>query len=309
MHSELIAVHPVVSWLRIDAQRLQVRVPTGQHMTFDRHTDVIESLLTSLKTPQTLEELHARFPAIEARSFSELLQFLRFMVIVAPVRPGRVRWLLMDLMDYHARLTEVARTGVPDPFVRQIVVLGEGPLARYTREVIAHEAVAAALGAVGSVLRIACVEREDIALLRRANREAVEAGELVTFVYWTGSHFVVGPLVVPKQSSCFECALVRRAGASKHVDEVRALVETPPESAHPIPHFDPMLEGLVRFAVGRHVSAVTRGLFQAAQPGHVEHWDPVDGSRRVTRVLKLPRCGVCSRHAAVRPPRAVRDFL
>ena len=106
---------------------------------------------------------------------------------------------------------------------------------------------------------------------------------------WDGRTASVGPLVLPGQTCCYECVLLRRGANSGYADEL-ADVEAAPLAAPPDPALGAIAAALaahlvVRWLVGRNatVPGVLYTVETRPSPLIVEH-----------AVLRVPRCAACS---------------
>ena len=106
---------------------------------------------------------------------------------------------------------------------------------------------------------------------------------------YDGLFAAVGPLIVPGESCCYECVLLRRAANLDYGDDLPRL-EQVPIAARPDPALSALVAafaaGLVlRFVVGH--DPTLPGVLYAIAAG---------GTQPVTRhpVLRVPRCPVCS---------------
>ncbi len=113
---------------------------------------------------------------------------------------------------------------------------------------------------------------------------------------YDGRFASVGPLVVPGQSCCYECMLLRRGANAGYADEL-ADVEAAPVAALADAGFQALVAGVASHVAVRWVAGWDKTLpgvlfTLEAQPALMldEH-----------HVLRVPRCGVCSAVARVAP--------
>lgn len=196
----------------------------------------------------------------------------------------------------------------------RVFVFGEGRLA---------SRVTKTLGAIGldvkcaeqdklldtDGLHVAVSENDDLAALERLNRKAVMARRCLTFVRRTQASVAVGPCVVPGQTGCLSCYLGRQRSGSAFTAEFDAFLGGQLQRLHAYDG-SPAIDGLVDFVVAQHVLCLAAGLQQHAEPGRIYSWHLLSGQMQERSVLKLPRCEVCGKNAAVdQPARAVRALL
>jgi bacteriocin biosynthesis cyclodehydratase domain-containing protein len=130
------------------------------------------------------------------------------------------------------------------------------------------------------------------------NRAALEHGRPYLLVRpWDGRLASVGPLVLPEQTCCYECALLRRGANSGFADDL-ADVEAAPLAAPPDPAVAAIAAALaahlaVRWLVGRDptVPGVLYTVELRPSPLLVSH-----------SVLRVPRCPACSPAERQAPP-------
>jgi len=188
---------------------------------------------------------------------------------------------------------------------RTIALHGDGPLA---------ERVAAELSAAGARVRRApsdaapdadagvtvfVAQGDDDPLLQAFNRAAHEAGRPWLLVTpFDGVRATVGPLVLPGATACAECLRLRRASTFP-ARELVAELSGPVATAHPgLPAAQPGLElavvgavvdvALARVALDEHAPS--------GRPGALTTWTagPRGPEAEEHRILRVPRCGVCS---------------
>jgi len=131
---------------------------------------------------------------------------------------------------------------------------------------------------------------DELDRLRAWNRAALEHRRPFLLVRpWDGRAASVGPLVLPGQTCCYECVLLRRGANSGYPEEI-ADVEAAPLAAPPDPALGAITAALaahlaVRWLVGRDatVPGVLHTVEARPSPQLVEHV-----------VLRVPRCPACS---------------
>jgi bacteriocin biosynthesis cyclodehydratase domain-containing protein len=111
-----------------------------------------------------------------------------------------------------------------------------------------------------------------------------------------GRTATVGPLVVPHETACHECLLIRRASTSGSPSASRRLRRIPPTSAVP-----PALGAIVA-ALAAHATISWLALRDPSLPGTLVTVDAAAGlAVEFHSVLRVPRCPVCSPQAASAP--------
>lgn len=130
------------------------------------------------------------------------------------------------------------------------------------------------------------------------NRRALErGGAWLPFGELDGGAVTIGPLIVPWETACFECLLLRRESTSGCADEL-ALFRRTPAPAEPRPSILAAATALAAEVVVRWLGARDPSL-----PGALFTLSSAGGFTVDThRVLRVPRCGACSRAAGVAQP-------
>jgi len=294
-------IHPDVEWVRFDQERLLLRMPNGEQVTFDRNVAEIETVLKHLGESGE----HDRALPL----FDEVFEFLNG------------RGLLLGEGETGERRND------PDWALRYFAFLNAS-----TPYQMGYRAARCALRGSGwlrdcaeRALRDADVElvendpREDTlvvvlsdwddhALFRRENEQAVRNRQRITFVGRSEVRISSGPLVVPGHSACFECYARRLSFNTQFPAEFEAhgaLRAARQQSGERAP--SPLARGVVEFIITRHVLAAMRELTTLVEPGAIDSFDCATLKATSRHVLKVPRCSVCSR-IANKPDRCIRDL-
>jgi bacteriocin biosynthesis cyclodehydratase domain-containing protein len=146
-------------------------------------------------------------------------------------------------------------------------------------------------------LAVFAAEVDELDALERWNRRAHETGTRWLGVRpYDGRFAAVGPLIVPGESCCYACVLLRRAS---NVEYGRHLAEV--EEAPVAAEADPALAALVA-ALAAHLALRWLAGRDTTLPG-VLHTVEARPALRVSEhvVLRVPRCPVCSTAATVAP--------
>jgi bacteriocin biosynthesis cyclodehydratase domain-containing protein len=239
-----------------------------------------------------------------------------------PVRPAVENAL--DLLAAHGLLTEGPPLGdeLPCELRRTASYLAQSSLDVAPREIAARLASAAVLlegeeelvTAVARLLRRSGVERARSdegasfvataaalagdPLLAQRNEAALDSGcAWLPFGCFDGGSATVGPLIVPRETACYRCFVLRRdatASCSRELASLRAI--SPRASAA-----SPLLALVAALAAERIVRWV--GTHDPALPGSVLTVEiapelAVDEHR----LLRVPRCPACSGLAQLAPP-------
>jgi bacteriocin biosynthesis cyclodehydratase domain-containing protein len=132
----------------------------------------------------------------------------------------------------------------------------------------------------------------------RINRLALENGaEWLPVGEFDGRTVSVGPLIVPRESACFECLLLRRESTSGCAQELALFRDV---AARPGPR-----PSLLAAAVALAAELVVRwiGVRDPFLPGTLFTLDAEEGISVASHtVLRVPRCPACSSSAGLAPP-------
>jgi bacteriocin biosynthesis cyclodehydratase domain-containing protein len=135
------------------------------------------------------------------------------------------------------------------------------------------------------------------ASFRDRNRDYLASGQVwLPVLPFDGARVQVGPLVLPGTSACFECALLRRAGAVEFTDDFDAVFAS--GAAAPTPTW-------VVAMAGATAAAVALGWLAFGDPRLPGRARVIDGTRieiTTTPVLRVPRCPACAPSRALGAP-------
>ena len=129
------------------------------------------------------------------------------------------------------------------------------------------------------------------------NRLALErGGDWLPFGELDGGAVTIGPLIVPNETACFQCLVLRRESTSGCAQELALFRGSPPPAPRP---------SVLATATALAAELVMRwlGTRDPSLPGALFTVRSLDGiSVDTHRVLRVPRCGACSRVAGVAQP-------
>ncbi len=139
-------------------------------------------------------------------------------------------------------------------------------------------------------LAVVAPAAREVPLLRSWNRTALAVGTPWLPVRpFDGRLGAVGPLVIPGESCCYECFLLRRAANLEYGDDL-PLIEAAPLAATADPAFEALVVALAAHLVLRWIAGhdgTVPGVLYAVEvqplPAITEHG-----------VLRVPRCPACS---------------
>ena len=294
-----LELHPAVNWTNTPEGYLQLRLPTGNHITVDENVDEAARVLSDLRSKATRVDEQASQPDEFESHFIDILMRLNA-VRVGP--SGDLRGTFQQFADYHASVIASRLSRELELATGEIEVLGSGVIAATVKDAVTRLELVAA-----PKIRIVCADFEDVDLFMSENRRALEDRVPVTFIRWSREKMIVGPLVLSSNGPCYACYNRRITASAMHLDEMRAQFDVSNALAIDL---DATFKSFVQFVASRHVSCIAAGAFHIARAGHVERWDPFTLSVvDVAPLSRVPRCEHCGRSKAHDPVRAVRDLI
>lgn len=143
--------------------------------------------------------------------------------------------------------------------------------------------------------------------LRKWNRIAVASGRPFLPVLLADHCGQIGPLVQPGDGPCLECLRARQNAAADRPDLVRAPEETVQATPGVVGFLPPMLIALAELAALECIKHMLNPrIFDTV--GHVIYFDWLEPSLSLKKVLKIPRCTVCSATSEVSAIRLSRNI-
>lgn len=210
--------------------------------------------------------------------------------------------------DVPARLrrtaTYLAQTA-PDPPSRiaerlagaRVLLEGDGELVAAVARLLRRSGIAPSnSGAPTFVATAAAVAGEPV--LERRNTLALEAGTAwLPFGCFDGRSATIGPLIVPRETACYRCLVLRRDGSTACAAELRSLRSVPLNARNA-----PVLVTLVA-AIAAERIVRWLGVRDPALPGAVVAVEVAPELAVSDEVLlRVPRCPACSGLAGIGQP-------
>lgn len=291
-------LHSSVDWFNLSEGQLQLRLPTGDHITFDEHGEEVGELLAlwrdGVEEGDDTAEIGDDFK-------SDLIDLLMRTGSLVPDGEPLSEGLFRAAADFHGR---AVRSKLSRP-----VSLTRGPLSVEGRGVVYNLVVALVerLGLADTPeLVIACADFDDRQTFGEINRRCVSDKTPVTFVRWGREHLLIGPFVLP-EGPCYECYNTRLLASSRFPKEMNAVMAA---GSHKQLQPDIGFRSLIEFAVTRHLELICAGAFHLARVGFVERWNPF-GLQLLEHapLSRVPLCETCGRTHASDPMIAVRDLI
>ncbi|WP_448548288.1 TOMM precursor leader peptide-binding protein [Thalassotalea fusca] len=310
----LIYVHPAITWQTIDSDKLQIRVPDGQHITLTESAVLAGAMLERLIEPQNFEQIQdwAQQKQIGNEELETALATLHEYSIIVESRAKQNQGVFNNVLNFNVNSSKSIRSGLPFPYFSTIEAKGTGYIFNCVEQVIEQtqpvlDELQNESQTEGQHLRIVCSDIADQQYLLEQNRQAVKDKIACLTVQWTDEFLSIGPLYIPEESACYECLNVRKRAASNFLSELDAVLKRNTQRSVDV-KLDSTLEYLISYAVSRYLSLVTRGMFHLVKPNEVETWDILKAEKTVGEVLRVPRCDACGRKKSSDPTRAIRDL-
>jgi len=279
-------LNSLVTWHAMEGpDRLQVRFPNGDHITFDSHVGAISKLLEALSRGEEPES----DPVSE-----EMVSFLHSRSVLMRTQPAAADWMV-DAIDHLLKIGSSA-SGSNDLQERlsrtRVAVDGTGWLAS-----VAWRAVELAgmlpTGPTGQDvgLSLAVADASAFDAFSRANRDSFARGVSSAFLWRDFTRIYFGPLVLPGQSACFECYRTRIRASAAFRDEFDAISRDVPSAREP--RATPLAEGAALSFIARQLVLSAAELYDQLEPATVYGFDVVTLLHTRTPVPRVARCTVC----------------
>lgn len=294
--------------------RLQVRTPS-ERLTVGREAPLARDLFSLCDGKHCLEDI---IDSLRERGHSEtqareLYRFLSRRLVLMPSVPPECGDVMLAQAWHFAKHAE-GHGGVSTAIAEnRVQVCGTGHLAGavrtdLTRLSISHNELFDPTAPAVSLI-VLCSDFENHTSFRECNRAAVGAGRPIVFACIAETGIRVGPLVVPNQTSCFECFHHRLRANLAFREEFDAFVEHNAflEEAG----IDSQAEIYARVGSGFVCAQVLHFLLGTTRHCLVDRLlevSPITVEFLCSQLLRLPRCEVCGHTDDRVPPPAARDW-
>jgi len=314
-NAALIYVHPAITWQKIDDDKLQIRVPDGQHLTLTESSNTVDLMLKQLSSPLEYAEIvtWAQHKNIGQEELETTLATLHEYSIVIEKCPKEETGIFNNVLDFNVNTSESIRAGLPFPYFLDFEVIGQGDIHDCVSKSVEQVRTSLsayenqAVKAKRNKLRVVCSDTGDQQFLTAQNAQAIEDKVAFLPVQWNDEFLSIGPLYIPEESACYECLNVRRRAASNFLPELDGLLKSPVTRSVNAT-LDATMSHLVSYAIERYLSIISRGMFHLIKPNEMESWDILKAEKTAGEVLRVPRCDACGRKKASDPIRAIRDL-
>ena len=283
-------------------------MPSLNYITFDKCSCLVEYCLTASKNGLPIDSLveRATDEDIDVEIVNELIEFFVSRQILQLEVPQKSIGVFNDLADFYTRINEIFVVTLQKELPQIVKVHGKGTIAEHVRDTVKH-LTEIPNNSEKLSLQILCSDQDDYSFFRSLNKSIVEQKNWSLPVRWVDYNIVVGPLIIPNQSACFECYYHRRYANIIFVGEFIACVQK--ESKERPLVSDSIFESLVKYVTARAVTLIMKGALNAFSPGKIERYDLITGTKSSASVLKLPKCPVCGRANEEEPLRAIRELV
>jgi bacteriocin biosynthesis cyclodehydratase domain-containing protein len=294
--------------------RLQVRTPSGR-LTIGREAQLAKDLFGLCDGKRSIDEIvvslrERGYPDAQTR---ELCRYLARRFVLMPDAPPECDDVLLAHAWHFSKHTENGAEKAALIADDEVQVCGSGHLANAVREDltrlhIQHSDVFDPEAEDVSLIVI-CSDFENHVSFRERNRAAVSAAQPIFFACIAETAIRLGPLVVPKETSCFECFHHRLRANLAFRDEFDGFIE------HNAFLEESGIDGkagiYARLGSGFVCTQVLHFLLGTTQhclADKLVEVSPITVELFSSRVLKLPRCEVCGHNDEQAPP-AARDWV
>ena len=297
MEKQKIILHPDAHWVQMDNDRVQLRQPDGNSITFDKYADDITNALKMLSSNEPID-----IP-VDKDILSQLTELLNSKGLLVDINtfPDFQIQRLIDQQSVSGKNTS------KDIYPTKVSFLGDGKLADIVKNSLKKADILSVDEEDKSSLLLVISDQDDHKLLKKGNIKAIENNQPVLFFRWAQRGFKIGPFVVPGQTACLECAYHREVASSLYPDELEAYHNCDIAS---LPKYEggPVLDELASALITRHVLTILGGKYDLSSPSSIITANPVTLAIKESHILQLPRCGTCNKQSA-KPKRAIRDLL
>lgn len=157
-------------------------------------------------------------------------------------------------------------------------------------------------------LKVVCADVPDFDFFLEENKKSVDENQQVLFLWKDGAKVILGPIVNPGESACFNCYKGRLESNVQFVEEFREMTKKG-SSEYQLRDENDFIKNTSNFLLQRILYFIFSKAPNLAMPNTLHSIHLVTGESKTQSVLKLPRCGVCGRGREELLNRAVRDLL
>jgi bacteriocin biosynthesis cyclodehydratase domain-containing protein len=242
----------------------------------------------------------------------EIYRLLERRAVLIPEAPRDCEDVLLTHALHFARRWLEGST-LPELCEQSVQVCGTGQLVEAVRADLARLRIPFAgqfdPGAANVALIIACSDFENHVSFRERNRAAVAASRPIFFACISETTVRFGPLVVPRESACFECFHHRlRANLTFREEFDAFLTHNAFQEESGVDSRAGIYARLGSAFICAQIVQFLLGCTQHCVVDRLIEVSPLTVEMVSSRILKLPRCEVCGRVDDAAPP-AARDWV
>ncbi len=303
MKEQNLILHPDAHWVKVDQDRVQLRQPDGEYITFDKHADDIINALIALSATSTNDI------EIDESISNQIKDILKARGLLVDKYTEK-QYQIQRLINQHG----ISGGKVyPGKNPTTVSIIGDGKLSDLVEEALVN----AGIEIVGNddfkktsskpPLLLAICDTDDHTFLKKINGIGIQNNQPILFFRWVQSGFKLGPFVVPGETACLDCVNQREIASSLFPDELKAYKSS---NLSNLPNYEggPVLDDLAKALITRHVITILNGNYDLSEPATIITINPVHLDIKHSPVIRLARCQTCS-DLNEAPLRALRDQL
>ncbi len=276
-------IHPEVHWVHVGNDRLQLRQPNGDNVTFDKHVLEIANILNFFKQPSN------KLETINEDIFTPLTELLiskGFLISKKEMSSFQFE----RIADLHPNKNiKYKENRLP----KSVSIIGEGILHNLIKNSLLEAKIKINESDNPNSLKLVITDSDDYLLLNKENEKAIKRNQLVLFFRWSNGLFKIGPFVTPGETACLECATQREIASNLFPDEMNAYLNS---NVTDLPKYQggPVLDNLASSIITRQVLLILRGDYDVLGTSSILTVDPLLLKFKHSPILRLPKCKVCS---------------
>jgi bacteriocin biosynthesis cyclodehydratase domain-containing protein len=295
-------IHPAIDLVQVNGNRIQMRSP-AESFTFKEASqlgDFFPIPPAAVSSATLADDLREK-----------ILVYLRKKSILIdehePLPPFQDR--MMAGLDFLARFyRNSVEQDYERPEINRFCALGESEAA------IEFESLAKEVGLDihksyekdPKTLHICFSDSENYSYFRQMNQRFQAEGIPALYVQLNMNSCVLGPLVFPGVTPCYECYYHRLRSNLHFVDEFDAIEDLLPTQEKPNPRAQARLASVILLS---EATKASQGLFHLSLVAKSLEYNLMTYEQRISPILKLPRCPVCgSSRLSKGPTPSIRDL-
>lgn len=311
---EEYTLHPSVRVIEGVSGKIIVESPDGERLSLNSAMLPLKTLFQNLKQKkapfQDLDELMA-----DPRINDAMLKLVKDLAAKGIlVNPDQDEFFSCDLHAMYEYVSDNAVRGEYHGYKRNRIaqVVGEGVIYNAARSLINKLGWAADensdLDNTADAIKIVCADFENFTFFCEENGKSVKDEQITLYLWKSGARILLGPIVYPGETACFNCYRGRLESNVQFVDEFRDIIQYQGDS-NTLSDNNDLITGISNSMLFRNLFFIFDKVPNLALPNTVYSMHLITGESKTQPVLKLPRCSVCGRAREDKLSRAVRDLL